>query len=40
MEEFLVINEYQDSTANKRQLFGIRGQGKEYSDISIFKKCY
>jgi len=30
MNEFLVIFEYEGSTANKRQLFGVRGFGSEY----------
>lgn len=33
ISEFLLIFEYEHSTANRRQLFGIRGQGKEYSDL-------
>lgn len=27
---FFVLNEYEGSTANKRQLFGVRGMGKQY----------
>jgi hypothetical protein len=33
MNEFLYINEYQDSTANKRQLFGVRGMGPKYDEF-------
>lgn len=33
MNEFLCINEYQNSTANKRQIFGIRGMGHQYNEF-------
>jgi len=31
--EYLVIFEYEGSTANKRQLFGVRGFGSEYGSF-------